>query len=126
MYVEYNPNPQNSRVGDCVVRAVSKLLGLTWDEAYLKLVTEGFFLKDMPSANRVWGELLREHCYRKIVVPDTCPNCYTVKDFCEDHPEGKYMVATGSHVIAVEDGNYYDSWDSGNEIPAYYWRHNGL
>ena len=101
MYIEYNPNPLKSSVA------------------------EGYMLKDMPSANRVWGELLRKHCYKKLIVPDTCPNCYTVKDFCDDHPEGKYMVATGTHVIAVIDGDYYDSWDSGNEVPAYYWRHNG-
>ena len=26
-----------------------------------------------------------------------------------------------SHVVCVEDGKYFDSWDSGNEIPLFYW-----
>ena len=26
------------------------------------------------------------------------------------------------NVIAVIDGDYYDSWDSGNEVPIYYWK----
>ena len=25
------------------------------------------------------------------------------------------------HVIAVENGDYYDNWDSGDEVPIYYW-----
>ena len=25
------------------------------------------------------------------------------------------------HVVTVQDGKYYDTWDSGNEIPVYYW-----
>jgi len=32
------------------------------------------------------------------------------------------ILATGTHVIAVGDGNYYDTWDSGQEVPIYYWR----
>lgn len=25
------------------------------------------------------------------------------------------------HVVAVRDGNYYDIFDSGNEVVTYYW-----
>ena len=75
---------------------------------------------DMPSANRVWGEYLREIGYVRRIIPDTCPNCYTVRDFCMEHPIGRYILGTGEHVVAVVDGYYYDSWDSGNEIPIYY------
>ena len=25
-------------------------------------------------------------------------------------------------LICIEDGNYYDTWDSGDEIPIYYWK----
>jgi hypothetical protein len=25
-------------------------------------------------------------------------------------------VGTGTHVVAVIDGDYYDAWDSGNEV----------
>ena len=37
-----------------------------------------------------------------------------------DNPEGKYLLATGTHVVTVIDGDYYDTWDSGDEIPIYY------
>jgi hypothetical protein len=32
------------------------------------------------------------------------------------------MLATGTHVVAVIDGNYYDTWDSGDEVPIALWK----
>lgn len=123
MYINYNPHPYHRNVGDCVIRALSKVTGDSWDDVYLDLaVMYGFNLKDMPSANYVWGAYLRNHGFQRKVIPDSCPDCYRVDDFCTDHPEGTYVLGTGSHVVAVVDGNYYDSWDSGDEVPIYYYQ----
>lgn len=122
MYIFYNPNPVHQLVGDCVIRAVSKLTGETWDDVYTDITLQGLVMKDMPSANRVWERYLKSIGYEKTLLPDTCPDCYTVRDFCLDYPRGKYLLGIGNHVVAVEDGNYYDTWDSGNEIPLYYWK----
>lgn len=122
MFIEYNPNPSGKRVGDCVVRAIAKVFGMNWEDAFMRLAIQAIRMFDMPSANSVWGELLRENGYKRFVIPDTCPDCYTVRDFCRDHKHGKFVVALDSHVVAVEDGNYFDTWDSGDEIPTYYWR----
>ena len=119
-YIYYNPNPLGLSVGDCTIRAISKLIERDWKTTYLELLIQGYKMYDMPSANRVWGELLRSYGFVRRTIPDTCPDCYTVREFCYDHPIGKYVLGTGEHVIAVVDGDYYDSWDSGNEIPIYY------
>lgn len=126
MYIPYNPNPDGLTVGDCVIRALTAVLGQTWFEAYSDLAILGLKMSDMPSANRVWGEFLRQRGFCRYNLPDSCPDCYTVHDFCSDHPIGVYVLATGTHVIGIIDGNYYDAWDSGNEVPIYYWRENGL
>lgn len=121
MYKYFNPNPARNIVGDCVIRACVKLLGLSWVEVYMGICTEGASMYDMPSSNAVWGAYLRKKGYIRSAIPNSCPECYTVKDFCLDYPVGKYLLATGSHAIAVEDGDYYDTWDSGDEIPIYFW-----
>lgn len=122
MYIYHNPNPLQKRVGDCVVRAISKITGESWEQVYIGVCMQGYLLSDMPSANHVWGAYIKNHGYRKRNLPDTCPDCYSVKSFCEEHTKGKYLLATGSHVVAVIDGNYYDTWDSGDENPIYFWQ----
>lgn len=120
MYINVNPNPLHKTVGDCTVRALSIAEGIDWSEAYMDLCTEGFRSADMPSSNEVVERLLREKGYKKDIIKTSCYDCYTVRDFTIDHPEGIYILATGNHVVAVIDGNYIDSWDSGDKIPIFY------
>ena len=120
MFVQYNPNPLSNRAGDCVVRAITKILNIDWDEAYLGIVMQGYTSKDMPSVNHVWGEYLHNKGFKRHVIPDTCPECYTVADFANEHKKGQFILATGAHVVAMIDGDYYDTWDSGDEVPVYF------
>lgn len=115
-----NLNPFGKHVGDCVVRALSLALDQDWDTTYLELMSQGFSMKDMPSSNAVWGQYLKNKGYKRYVIPDECPDCYTVDEFCMDNPRGVYILGTGTHVVTVKDGSYYDTWDSGREIPLYY------
>lgn len=119
-WIRYNPNPSGKLVGDCTVRAITKATGESWEEAYCGITLQGLLLKDMPSNSGVWGSYLKRKGFRRRAVPDTCPDCYTVEQFCEDHPEGLFVVAVHNHVLCVKDGNYFDAWDSGREIPIFY------
>ena len=120
MYIFYNPNPLGKIVGDCVVRAITKVTGLDWDTVYLGIVMQGYELKDMPSTNYVWGKYLKGQGFTRHAIPNICPDCYTVEDFCREHPQGNYLLATDSHLIAVVDGDWYDTWDSVDAVPMYY------
>ena len=122
MYRPYNSNPKHNRVGDCTVRAISAVTGDDWYKTYTGLCVQGFAMCDMPSSNAVWGEYLKGKGFERYIVPNTCPNCYTVKQFCADNPDGAYLLALSSHVVAAINGDYYDIWDSGNEIPLYFWK----
>ena len=123
MYVFYNPNPVRPEggVGDCAVRAIAKALGISWEEAYTKLTTNGFLMGELPNNDLVWGSVLRQNGFKREIIPDTCPDCYTVDQFCFDNPEGTYVVKSEGHVATVIDGILYDSWDSSLNIPVYAW-----
>lgn len=120
-YSFFNQNPAGKQVGDCTIRAISKATGQSWEETYAGLAIQGFLMSDMPSANSVWGAYLRSKGFKRTVIPNTCPDCYTVSAFAREHPKGIYILALSNHVVCVVDGIYYDAWDSGNEIPLFYW-----
>lgn len=120
-WIEYNPNPAGIRASDCTVRAITIATDEDWNTAYCGITMEGLMMKDMPSSNKVWGSYLRKKGFRRKMIPDTCPDCYTLKQFCEDHPEGMFIVGVQNHVVAVVDGDYFDAWDSGDESPLFYY-----
>ena len=119
-YVYFCNNPRNRcSIGDCVIRAVSLALDKSWDEVYIDLATEGFFIKDLFSANEVWGSYLYTKGFTKKSIPNRYS--YTVEDFCIEHPEGVFVLGTGTHAVAVIDGNVYDTWNSSQEEVSFYW-----
>lgn len=61
MFVEYNPNPVGNNVGDCVIRAITKAMGKSWEDTYIDIVVQGFLHSDMPSSNHVWDAYLRDN-----------------------------------------------------------------
>ena len=118
---QYNSNPVSRNVGDCAVRALTVALGVDWETAFALLAENAFQMADMMSSNAVIGSVLRQHGFRRSVIPNSCPDCYTVEEFAEENPTGTYVLGTGNHVVAIKDGWIMDSWDSSKEIPIYYW-----
>lgn len=121
MWVKYNPNPTGRNVEDCAVRALSKALNISWEDAYALIASAGFAMGDMMHSNSVWGAVLRQHGFYRKAIPDTCPDCYTAADFCKDNPKGIYVLGFGRHVATVVNGQLFDSWNSENEIPQFVW-----
>ena len=119
MWICRNENPANARVGDCVVRAISTALNQDWVKTYVELCVQGLMFCDLPSSNAVWASYLAYKGYKRFAIPNDC-NCYTVEDFCKDRPKGTYILGTGTHCICAKDGCFFDSWNSGQEIPIYY------
>lgn len=119
----YQPNPLGRNTGDCVIRAISKTLDVDWTTAYDYVTDAARRQYDMPEANHVWIGLLKDAGFKLSSLPDRCPYCYTVRDFALEHPSGLYVLGTGTHVVTVEDGDYFDSYDSGDLVPIFYLRY---
>lgn len=120
-WVKVNPNPDGKNVGDCVIRAISIATGMPWEEVYDRLYAVGRSEHDMMSSNNVWGLMLYRMGFDPFILPDACPECVSVSEFARRFPKGKYIVGTGRHAVAVVNGLYFDTWDSGDvEIPEYF------
>lgn len=120
MWKPYNPNPDGLKTIDCTVRAICAVTGLPWRAVHKAQCVLSGDMADMPSKNRVWWRLLRGIGYRKVELPDECPDCYTVSDFARDHPTGRYIVGPMEHAVAVINGDWLDTWDSGSCVAEYF------
>ena len=120
MWHYINKNPKGRCVGDCTVRAISMATNNGWAETYLDLCLFGLLMADMPSANAITAAYLKKNGFQRKNIPETCPDYYSVKDFCKEHKDGIFILGTGTHMVAVINGDYYDAWDSGDELPVYY------
>ena len=119
----YDPNPvNNGGTGDCVIRALAKALDKTWDDIYWDLSILGFYSGNWGNGNEVWRQYLRDNGFRQYVIPNTCPDCYSARDFLYDHPNGTYVLCFDGHVATAIDGTLYDSWNSLDMIPIFYFR----
>ena len=80
----------------------------------------------MPSANSVWASILLDNGYEEFSAMNKCKQCYTFKDFINEHEEdGKYYVLCSGTHTCFYDGLLWDSWNSSNEPLLYYFVKDG-
>lgn len=118
MFIKFNENPCGKTTGDCVIRAISTVENKPWRKVYLALCVEGYEECTFGDDNKTWEKYLKSIGYRRFNLSST-PG-YKLSTFAESHKEGKYIVGTGTHVVAVINGDIIDAWDSSDESPLYY------
>ena len=114
MYIYYNPNPSGKRVGDCVIRGISKLTGQTWQETYIGVAVQGYESYDMPSSNAVWAEHLKKRGYRRYVSRDGgSSSYYNDEGMYHDGGGGSSRDGGSSHRRYYDGGGSNSSRNSG-------------
>lgn len=121
MWIYANPNPCRQEEPDCVVRAIAIATDQSWQKTHRDLCQLSYDKCTMPSVNWLWGLYLKRKGFEKFLLPDECPACVTVKEFARMYPEGTYVVGTGTHAVAVINGNWYDAWDSADETLTFFY-----
>lgn len=116
MYIHFNGNPCGISIGDCVIRAISIVTGYSRYKVYAGLCLQGFPCTIWGNSNAIWADYLKCIGFRRYTVYGK----QTVEDFSNVHPHGRYIIGTGTHAVAVVEGNIIDSWDSSQEIVQYY------
>ena len=121
MWEYFDPNPVRSGAIDCTVRAIAKALNVSWEKAHAMLSLNSFLMGSIQNDDAVLGSILRQHGFKRQVVPNYCPDCYTLEMFCEDHPRGTFVVKSPEHVTCIRNGTIYDSWDSSQKTVIFFW-----
>lgn len=123
---KYNANTSNKNTSDCVARSISIALGIDYDEVKRGLIKLGHKL-NLPSWNYFQGftQYIRDAVGYNIIwrkPTEVFDRSLTVEEFSDELYEGTYLLLCGksetdtSHMIALIDGTYYDSWDSSKRI----------
>lgn len=116
---EYEPNEvklQNSSMNDtividmfrdCTIRAISKMLGKSWEEVFQDIMTIGLSEQTF-HLNHMVKTYLENHGYKEVKNIDTD---ITVGEFiyCHKRQSDQLIVTSKNHVAAVKGGVIYDS-----------------
>lgn len=110
-YIYFNPHPKgtSTQVGDCTKRSIVASTGIDYMEVQRELnaykkVTGAKSFNSGHNPHRYVEEVLGA---KKITVSSNM----TVEQFCNSHPQGRYILDMDTHWSACVDGCIYDTWD---------------
>lgn len=108
--------------GDCVIRAFSMATGLTWLDAFDRLCAHARKTYDVPNSDSNYPKVFEEFgLIAKQVKVIKGESRMTVKDFCQQHPKGAYILRCANHLTAVVNGVCYDTWNPSEKCVYRYW-----
>ena len=130
----YNANPKGWKTGDCVVRAIAKATGQTWEDVYFSLCKIGAKKCRMPNDKKVYETYLEDLGWVKHKQPRTDDGRkYTVKEFLDGYMYGtanQYVIFTmASHMSCAyfteygEEPELIDIWKCSYKCVSNYWTH---
>ena len=131
-YKYYQPNDKDlkDQYGDCVVRALTKVMSKTWMQVFDDLISYAKNLQCMPNGKQCYKPFQKKSKKNKKkkkkityhgISNKKCSKRPTVDRFAKDHKSGIFFLNVANHCIAVVDGYYYDTWESGSCCLYGYW-----
>lgn len=115
-YKYYQPNKKDikDKYGDCVVRALTKVMNKTWLEVFNELITYAIEIQCMPNNKTCYERYLKDNGFEYHCISNKKGSKRpTVESFTKEHKAGTFFLNVANHVVSVVDGIYYDTWDSG-------------
>lgn len=125
MFSFFNPHPQNKRVRDCVKRAIVKASG----KSYAEVSKELNRYKKISGA-KTYNEWKNVDPYienemggkRMAFIVQKGQNRMNGGEFCQRFPRGVFLLKMANHLVCVQDGVIFDSWDSSEKCIYVAWR----
>lgn len=127
MFEFYNPNPSYKKrkngkwkKPDCVLRALSKALDLSWEETFKVTVEEALKQFTVQNDNDVYKAILLRNGYEYHAVP--AGRKPTVNEFAEEHPNDMCVLSVANHLVYADSGKFYDTgdWSGSCKVYSYY------
>lgn len=116
-YKYYQPNEKDLKdnYGDCVIRALTKVMSKTWTQVFDDLIPYAKRLQCMPNGKQCYESYLKENGFTYHGISNKKGSKRpTVDRFAKEHKSGTFFLNVANHCVAVVDGYYYDTWDSGS------------
>ena len=116
----YQPN--DHICGDCGIRAVSKALGLSWEDSLTLLYNTALKIKEAPGSCDCISECLKQFGFEWVpITPKRGGTRSSVSAFTKANNQGTYILRVSNHVVCAKNGKYYDIWDCGDKSLYGYW-----
>lgn len=121
----YQPNKKDIKdeYGDCVIRALTKAFDMEWMDIFNELIPYAVKFQCMPNGRPCYEAYILDKGGKwESIKVEKGKKRPTVSTFAKEHKQGTYILRVAHHLVAVEDGFYYDTWDSGEKSLYGYWR----
>ncbi len=123
-YNYYQPNKKDIKDehGDCVIRALTKALNKDWITVFDELVPYAREIQAVPNNKAIYEKYLLDNGFKYFGISNRKgskrPN---VLEFAESHKDGTYVLNIANHMVTVNEGKYYDTWNCGWKCLYGYW-----
>ena len=111
MFKLHNENPSGANIGDCYIRAIATAYGLDYNTVKHGLIKNS---KEIGVGSAYFENIIsylkKEGLHANLYQMN---KTISVKKCCDTFNKGNYIFFTYNHMVAVKDGNYYDTYDSG-------------
>lgn len=117
-------NPKNWYINDSSVRAISKALDVSWEDAYNLLSDAGRKIYNVPTSKQALNEILIENGYEFVTLgkPQRGSSRPSVSNFIESHKSDIIVMNLADYFVTAIDGDIYDVSDKCLKSSVYsYW-----
>ena len=118
----HNENPKGHRTGDCVIRAIARASGDSWDDTLTGLYKVALKMKSEPAWCDCYDRYLKEQGWVKGKQPrKEDGKKYTVAEWCRMNPHTTMVVSVSNHLTCIIDGKCNDIWNCTSKTVLNFW-----
>lgn len=124
-FVYYQPNKMDLKdnYGDCVVRSLCKAMNKEWIDVFKELCSYAEKLQCMPNSKPCYEMYAKNNGFVYTGISNKKGTKRpTVDSFSKEHKQGTYILIVANHNVTCVDGQYFDTWDSGEKSLYGYWK----